>query len=183
VNTIVFIIGFFSPDASQSMKYASDADSASVRRIFLTLRGLAILGSDVFAGVALSTNKVKYFWASFGFIAMSFTLSIVNSAVAPSNLSQLDLDMDIICFVIVLLLIREVYVYQSRKDKSDVEGVKKGHTFHHQFELRPPPYFAGTASTSSYERPPSTPTSFLQLSPQSLSQVPKLNKYVTSNEL
>lgn len=174
LNTIVFLIGFGFPD-TQAMASNLDSESGSVRRIFLTLRGVAILGSDVFAGIALKTMKVKYFWASFGFIAMSFTLSVVNSAVITSSLSRLDLDMDIICFVIVLLVIREVYVF-DKASECKMQGVKTGH-----FELRPPPYFAGSSSSYEAFRPPST--SFLQLSPQSLSEVPKLNKYLESHKV
>lgn len=96
----------------------------STRLVFLTLRGLTITGTDVFAILGIHQTRGSKFWVAFGFTVMSLILSIVNSALNPSVLSRVDLDFDIMCFFMLLVLIREVYQLKKQQERQVIHGIQ-----------------------------------------------------------
>lgn len=123
-NTAIYFVGFAliaQPDVATS-GFARDLKHDSTRIIFLTLRGITIIGTDLFACLAMCRTRVSKFWIAFGFSVMSFTLSIVNSALNPSSLSRIDLDLDIVCFLLLLVLIREVYQLKKQREREVIRG-------------------------------------------------------------
>ena len=180
LNTIIFLVGFASTDRENFL--TGDSESTQVRKVFVTIRGLTILGSDIFAAVALVTVKLKYFWASFGFIVMSFMLSIINSAIVPSSLSRVDLDFDLLCFVLVLLLIREVSLHEKKMQENFQEYYfpeVKSDVINNQQD-RPLPSPSSVSGkfffSESGVRPKTTIPSFLQLNPLTIPEETADNK-------
>lgn len=124
LNTAVYFVGFAmiaQPDIGTG--FGSDLKHNSTQIIFLTLRGITIFGTDLFAMLAMCGTRISKFWAAFGFSIMSFTLSIVNSALSPSSLSRIDLDLDVVCFLILLVLIREAYQLKKQEEREVIRGV------------------------------------------------------------
>ena len=118
INTIIYVVGFamtFQPD-NRAVKHNP------TRVIFLSLRGITILGTDLFALLAMYRTRSSKFWIAFGFTSMSLVLSIVNSALDPSILSRLDLDFDISCFLVLLVLIREVHQFKKQRERETIRS-------------------------------------------------------------
>ena len=112
-NTVIYFVGF----ALISQPSRREVQHNPTRIIFLTLRGITILGCDLFACLAMPRSRVSQFWIGFGFTAMSLTLSVVNSALDPSFLSRIDLDFDIMCFFTLLVLIREAHQLRKQQER------------------------------------------------------------------
>lgn len=119
-NTIIYIVGL----AMLSKPDVLEAKHVSTRLVFLALRGLTITGTDFFAIMGIHQTRGSKFWIAFGFTVISLILSIVNSALTPSILSRVDLDFDIMCFFMLLVLIREVYQLKKQEERQTIHGIQ-----------------------------------------------------------
>lgn len=117
VNTVILVLGF-------GVINLPETDHATSRLVFMILRGIAVLGTDLFAIFAIYQTSGSRYWIAFGFTTISLVLSIVNSALDPSILSRIDLDFDILCFLVLLILIREVYQLKKQSTREILTTVQ-----------------------------------------------------------
>src|SRR5438309_1756444 len=100
LNTVTFVIGL--------IILPSDHEGGSVQLVFVILRGTAILCADLFSFLGLWTLQPKKFWMAFAPSTLSVIWSVLNSALGVTGMSTLDLCFDVLSFVFLVLVTREV---------------------------------------------------------------------------
>lgn len=78
---------------------------------FMILRGITIVGANLFGLTGVVFPKLKLFYIAFAFSSISLVLSIMNSAMFPSDIAKIDLDLDILCLVVAIVMLRETTAY------------------------------------------------------------------------
>lgn len=116
LNTVTFVIGLI------ILPYSlPNHEGGSVQLVFVILRGTAILCADLFSFLALRTLKPKNFWVAFASSTLSLIWSVLNSALGVTGMSRLDLYFDVLSFVFLVLLTREVIVYNNRQTRGPID--------------------------------------------------------------
>lgn len=113
----------FNPSNGENATIVESSSSSSWSRMYLELgrlnceltfvilRGVTIFAADIFGFTGAMFPKMKLFYFAFGFSCMSLVLSIMNSALFPSNIAKIDLDLDGLCVVGGIIMLREALSY------------------------------------------------------------------------
>lgn len=94
---------------------------------FIILRGLTMLGANLFGLTGAIFPKVKLFWAAFGFSCISLIFSIMNTAMFPSWFATANMDFDIICLVVGIIMLRETtsYIQYLNEIESGIDELRQ----------------------------------------------------------